>query len=182
MQSGLIALIALNFHSPLLISGSECVWSWGRILVIHTYLNMNEIGMGHWIWKIPSTWWHHCIWRILCVGFPCSSEYKESSFNAGDLGLSPGQEDSLKKGMATHSSILGWRISWAEEPGGLQFMGFRRVRHDWMTNTSNTVYKLAKGLSLRSYYQILSASERWQGVWSHTWSSNDRVLNQLICF
>ena len=33
--------------------------------------------------------------------------------------------------MATHSSILVWKITWAEEPGGLQFMGSQRVRHDW---------------------------------------------------
>ena len=41
-----------------------------------------------------------------------------------------GQEDPLEKGMATHSSILAWRIPWTEEPGGLQFMGSQRVRHD----------------------------------------------------
>ena len=41
-----------------------------------------------------------------------------------------GQEDPLKKGMATHSSILVWRIPWTEKPGGLQSMGFQRVRHD----------------------------------------------------
>ena len=34
-----------------------------------------------------------------------------------------GQEDPLKKGMATYSSILAWKIPWTEEPGGLQFMG-----------------------------------------------------------
>ena len=37
--------------------------------------------------------------------------------------------------MATHSSILAWRIPWTEEPGGLQSMGLQRVRHDWATNT-----------------------------------------------
>ena len=37
--------------------------------------------------------------------------------------------------MATHSSILAWRISWTEAPGGLQFMGSQRVGHDWVTNT-----------------------------------------------
>ena len=37
--------------------------------------------------------------------------------------------------MAPHSSILACRISWIEEPGGLQFMGLQRVRHDWGTNT-----------------------------------------------
>ena len=41
-----------------------------------------------------------------------------------------GQEDPLKKGMATLSSILAWRISWTEETGGLQFVGSQRVRHD----------------------------------------------------
>ena len=46
-----------------------------------------------------------------------------------------GQEDPLEKEMATHSSILTKRIPWTEEPGGLQFMGSQRVRHDWVTNT-----------------------------------------------
>ena len=41
-----------------------------------------------------------------------------------------GWEDPLEKGMATHSSILAWRITWIEEPGGLQFMGLQRVGHD----------------------------------------------------
>ena len=41
-----------------------------------------------------------------------------------------GWEDPLEKEMATHSSTLAWRISWAEEPGGLQSMGSQRVRHD----------------------------------------------------
>ena len=41
-----------------------------------------------------------------------------------------GGEDSLEKGMATHSSILAWEIPWAEEPGELQSMGLQRVRHD----------------------------------------------------
>ena len=41
-----------------------------------------------------------------------------------------GQEDPLEKGMATHSSILAWRTPWTEEPGGLQSLGSKRVRHD----------------------------------------------------
>jgi len=41
-----------------------------------------------------------------------------------------GWEDSLEKEMASHSSILAWRIPWTEEPGRLQFMGSQRVRHD----------------------------------------------------
>ena len=46
-----------------------------------------------------------------------------------------GWQDPLEKGMATHSSILAWKIPWTEEPGGLQSMGWQRVRHEWVTNT-----------------------------------------------
>ena len=41
-----------------------------------------------------------------------------------------GQEDPLEKEMATHSSILAWKIPWTEEPGRLQSMGLQRVRYD----------------------------------------------------
>ena len=44
-----------------------------------------------------------------------------------------GWEDPLEKEMATHSSILDWKILWTEEPGGLQSMGSPRVRHDLVT-------------------------------------------------
>ena len=46
-----------------------------------------------------------------------------------------GQEDPLEKEMATHSSILAWKISWTEKPGGLQSVGSQRVEHDWVTNS-----------------------------------------------
>ena len=41
-----------------------------------------------------------------------------------------GREDPLEKEMATHSSILAWRIPWTEQPGGLQSTGLQRVGHD----------------------------------------------------
>ena len=43
----------------------------------------------------------------------------------------------MEKEMATHSSILAWRIPWTKEPGGLQSMGSQRVGHDWATNTTH---------------------------------------------
>ena len=46
-----------------------------------------------------------------------------------------GLEDPLEKEMVTHSSILTWKISRTEEPGGLQSIGLQRVGHDWATNT-----------------------------------------------
>ena len=56
--------------------------------------------------------------------------------NAGDTrdaGSIPGWEDPLQKEMATHSSILVWETPWTEEPGGLQFVGWQRVRPDLAT-------------------------------------------------
>ena len=55
---------------------------------------------------------------------------KASAYNSGDPGRSLGQEDPLEKEMATHFSILAWKIPWLEEPGKLQSMGLQRVGHD----------------------------------------------------
>ena len=59
--------------------------------------------------------------------FPGGSDNKESACN---VGLIPGWEDPLEKGMATYSGILAWRIPWTEEPEGLQSIGSQRVGHD----------------------------------------------------
>ena len=57
-----------------------------------------------------------------------------------------GQEDSLKKEMATQSHILAWRIPWTEGPGGLQSMGSQRVRHDLVTKHTHTIQGVLKCL------------------------------------
>ena len=46
-----------------------------------------------------------------------------------------GREDALEEDMATHSSVLAWRVPWTEEPGGLQSTGSPRAGHDWATNS-----------------------------------------------
>ena len=75
----------------------------------------------------------NCIVLSLC--FPGSSDGKESICNAGDSGSVAGSGRSLEKEMATLSNILGWEISWTEEPGGVQSMGSHRVGHDCASNT-----------------------------------------------
>ena len=57
--------------------------------------------------------------KNIYMGFPSSSDSKESDCNMGNPGSIPGSEDPLEKGLATHSSILAWRIPWTEEPGRL---------------------------------------------------------------
>ena len=68
-------------------------------------------------------------------GFPGGSVVKNPLANVGDVGSIPGLGRTLEKGMATHFSILAWRISWTEEPGGLQSMEPQRVKHHGATNT-----------------------------------------------
>ena len=67
---------------------------------------------------------------VIGVGSPGALVLKNLPANAGDIKRSLGPQDPLEKGMATHSSILAWRIPWAEDPGGLQSMGLQKIRHD----------------------------------------------------
>ena len=53
--------------------------------------------------------------------------------DTGDMDLIPGQEEPLEEDIATHSSILAWRIPWTKEPGGLTSVGSQRVGHDLAT-------------------------------------------------
>ena len=66
-------------------------------------------------------------------------------------------EDPLEKVMATHSSILAWRIPMAEEPGSLQSMGSQRIRHDWATyhSTAHFFYRVKLPSLLHCQYIFL---------------------------
>ena len=58
-----------------------------------------------------------------------------------------------EKEMATHSSILAWRIPWTEEPGGLQSMGLQRAGHDWATFTSLHIPRKKRKTDMVDSYQ-----------------------------
>ena len=75
-----------------------------------------------------------------------------------------GQGDPLDKGIATHSSILVWRIPWTEKPRGLQSMGSQKIRHDQATNTlaashvlmyTIIVIRICKYSAIKSFLLIL---------------------------
>ena len=77
--------------------------------------------------------------------------------NIGDIrhrGLIPGQEDPLEKGMAAHSSVLAWRIPWAEEPGGLQSIRSQRVEHDWSTLACMLYSLQAYSMVIKYFYTL----------------------------
>ena len=67
------------------------------------------------------------------MGFPCDSAMKNPPATAGEVGskvASLNGGDPLEKEMATHSSILAWKIAWTEELGRLQSVGSQRIGHD----------------------------------------------------
>ena len=89
---------------------------------------MEEVSIFHW----------YLCWRMadLGVGFPGGSDGKESACKTWVSSLS--KEDPLEKGMATHSSILAWRIPWT---------GSQRAGHDWATFTFTFIHGLSNFLS-----------------------------------
>ena len=78
--------------------------------------------------------------------------------------LSLGWEGPLEEGMASHSSILAWRIPWTEEPGGLQSMGSQRVGYDWVAKQSTTIESLE------------CQPHQWQSCWFEHYISLNTVL------
>ena len=73
-------------------------------------------------------------------GFPGGPDGKNSFAMQETWVRSLSWEDPVEKGMATHSSILAWRIPWTGEPGRLRSMGLHRVGHDWTTNALSYIH------------------------------------------
>jgi len=84
-----------------------------------------------------------------------------------------GWEDSLKKGMATHSSILTWRIPWTQEPGRLQSMGSQRVGHDGVTNPFTFfMYVVRQGSSVFKRAAIVPVLFEMNVLYPLSWNTN----------
>ena len=98
-----------------------------------------------------------------------------------------GQEDPLKKEMATNSSILAWKIPWMEEPGWLLSMGSQRVRHDWATSLSIYLSKIYKQLiqlnikKKRNKQDVNNRSIQEKGRWSEVAQSCPTLHDPIDC-
>ena len=95
-----------------------------------------------------------------------------------DSGLIPGLGSSLEEGMATHSSLLAWRIPWTEESGGLQTMGLQRAGHDWSDLEHSWVemtWALVTKVSVH-----LPGSELCDCQWATFWVSVLKIFKRRI--
>ena len=89
-----------------------------------------------WTWQTDL----HFHFQSVIWGFPGGSAVKNLPAMKENLIRTLGGEKPLEKEMATHSSILAWRIPWTEEPGRLWGPWGHRVRHDWVTNTRTLTF------------------------------------------
>ena len=86
-----------------------------------------------------------------------------------------GWEDPLEKGMATHSSILAWRIPWSEKPGRLQSMGSQRVGHNWVTLSLSLTHTHTRTQDANT----ISIKQRSLKTDMHPGENTDSVLDTL---
>ena len=107
-----------------------------RITILGTLWTHRVLGTKGWIWERVCPW--ACASQVaqLIKNLPAMQETQIWSL---------GWEDPLEKDMATHSSILAWRIPWTEEPGRLQSMGLQRVGHNWACTHADTDLPLGMG-------------------------------------
>ena len=104
--------------------------SWGHLYDVYLCSPVPNVVLSKsWLWLSESLKWNRVSLASLVAQrlnhLPAVQETRIQSLS---------QEDPLKKEMATHSSILAWRIPWMEEPGRLQSMGSQRVGHNWVTS------------------------------------------------
>ena len=79
-----------------------------------------------------------------------------------------GWEDPLEKEMTTHSSILAWKISWTQEPGGLQSMGLQRVGHNWVTNTYLMTHNPSYNYTIVYLIILITALQKGTSIYMYT--------------
>ena len=107
------------------------------------------------------------ILRVSLVGLPGDSDGREFTCSVGDLGSIPELDRPLEEGMATHSSILAWRIPWTEELGGQQSVGLQNIdTTERLSTAQESKWKplrssLPKPLSMLHTYCLLGRSGRW---------------------
>ena len=89
-----------------------------------------------------------------------------------------GGEDPLEKGMATHSSILAYRIPWTEEPGGIQPRESQRVRHNWEANTHTHTHTHTQ-VKCKHYARPWGCRVDSGWDWSPPYKSDDRWLYEI---
>ena len=111
--------VLLLYRNEILLCGLFCVWLLSLKIMQHSFILLHVLWLTHLRWT--------SLVAQMVKHLPTVWETQVQSL---------GQEDLLEKEMATHSSILAWKIPWMEEAGRLQSMGSQRIGHNWATSFS----------------------------------------------
>ena len=127
-------------------------------------------------------WWmENKLWYIQVMGFPGGSAVKNLPAMQElqeSWVWSLGREDPLEEGMATHSSILPWRIPWTEELGRLQSRGSQRLRHDW-NNLAQCIYVIEYYSTVRRN-EVLVHATAWINC-ENTEQKKSTTKDHILC-
>ena len=130
-------------------SGDEKVWIFTSCVFLGKSLPSLGLREARVIWTRPASqilWYamhiaFNLCWFIRCYRASLVAQMVKHLPAVRETQVwSLGEEDPMEKETATHSSILAWKIPWTEEPGRLPSMGSQRVRHDWATSLSLTIW------------------------------------------
>ena len=133
--------IQVSQESGKVVWYSHLLKNFPQFVVIYTvkgFSIVNEAEVNVFFWNFPAfsiIQWMLAIWSLvsLPLDFLVAQTVKNLPAMEETWVWSLGHEDPLKKGTATHCSIVAWRIPLTEEPARLQSMGLQRVGHDWAT-------------------------------------------------
>ena len=139
-QEALSFFFALKPQTCINIGIQRVFGWWIQIYDVRVLCSLGHEGSP--TYSLPSSYTpppFHSFWIFISInlrtGFPLAQSGKTLPAVQETQFWSLDWEDSLEKQMATYSNILAWKISWTQEPGGLQSMGSQKVGHDWATNT-----------------------------------------------
>ena len=105
-------------------------------LKLKEVLSKETVYLNYWLGLKISNWIKSTLPPL------CPSSFTDISLGRGMRVQSLGQEDPPEEGIATHSSILAWRIQWTEKPGWLESIGLQRVGKDWSDWASTHLLKI----------------------------------------
>ena len=107
-------------HKRTLLTSHRCLWQF-LLTTLRCFTILSQTFLKD---KFPKKTSDNNSYTItMCLGFPGGSVVKNPPTNAGDAGSIPGLKRAPRVEVATHSSILAWKIPWTEQHGGLQSMG-----------------------------------------------------------
>jgi len=164
-----------NISTMLCPSGR--VWGFQLVhIVVNTYHCLSFV-IAHWVWSFISLWFGFASppLQYSCLANPMD----EGAWWAAVHGVARSQTrlsdftftfhfHALEKEMATHSSVLAWRIPGTGEPGGLPSLGLHRVRHNWSDLAA------AAALAVKFFRHLGNLSWNWNGSWD--WESQPFTL------